>query len=171
MISGMKAPGSPSPIRLVCWFVIGGALALSSFLALLLVPVPADRSERLLIRGVIGFVPFCIGIAISLVAMHRLRRGLNNNAWTEAELAPLRTQINHPAWTLLILLSIVTYVGSAIVSDLDHGTTLRSALMILVIWISQVKAVMKPREVAGEGGLLSLDNSKHLQSSHWGRAK
>ena len=158
-------------MRLVVWFVIGGAVALSSFLALLLVPVPADRIERLLISGVIGFVPFCIGIAISLVAMHRLRRGIKNEMWTEAALAPLRTRINHPAWTLLILLSFVTYVGSAIVSDLNHGTGLRNALMILVIWISQLKVVMKPREVAGEGGLRDLQNSKIIQSKHWGESR
>jgi hypothetical protein len=166
-------------MRLAYLVLIGGALASSGFL-LLLLPVPqlfvSDHGARTLLsknllRGIVCFVPFCCGVSISLLAGRRLKRGIDSDVWTEAELAPLRTRLDDPAWTVLILLFFAAYIGSAFATDISHGTGLRGVLMIFILLISQLKTIVRPKRVAGGGQLQDWRNFKPIQSEHWGEPR
>ena len=142
-------------MRLVCWVVIGGAVASSSYLALLMPisqMVAAEQGARIL-RGIIFSILFCSGMAISLLTVRRLGRGVDADVWTEAELAPLRKRLNHPAWIAAALLFIAAYIGSALETVLNHGTAFLGFLIIPAILIPLLKTVIRPRQTAKDRGL------------------
>ena len=70
---------------LACWALIGSAVMVIPFL-LLVLPIPLLRidhcidllSSKNLLRLAIVLVPFLSGLAVSLIAERRLRRGIDN---------------------------------------------------------------------------------------------
>jgi hypothetical protein len=177
MISGMKMPGSTSPMRLASRALIGGAVTVISFL-LLILPIPLLRvdhcvelfSSKNLLRLTVVLIPLLSGLAVSLMAERQLRRGIDNEEWQERELGPLRKVLAHPVWTVISVIPLVALLGYGVTSNLSHGLSLFWSLMIPAQTISRLRVMVKPKRVAG-GALQDWRSFKPIQSEHWGEPR
>src|SRR5271170_1801134 len=105
----------PNPKLLVICALVAAFFATSTWLIFFLPIPPFDANgsgfwnvlwlNRL--RITTGFAPFVLGIAISLWAERRLKRGLHNEIWTEAQLEPVRALVAKPIWSWISILIIV----------------------------------------------------------------
>jgi hypothetical protein len=173
----MKMLGSSSPLRLACWAGIGTAVMVIPFLLLVLLN-PLLRinhcvellSSKNLLRLTVVLIPLLSGVAVSLMAERRLRRGIDNEEWQERELEPLREVLAYPVWTVMGVIPLVVLIGYGVTANVSHGMPLFSSLMLPVQMISRLRVMVKPKRVAG-GGLQDWRSFKPIQSEHWGEPR
>ena len=176
----MKTPVSTSPMRLASWVGVGCALAIAPFAVTTFLHVPrlpvsgcglvgsifwANR-----LRLLVFFVPFAVGMSISMVAERRLRRGFEGEQWQEPEVEMLRRRMNHPMWSIFVWLPIVAWLGYAFESSMVHGMPLFWATMVPAQTISRLKMMVRPKRVR-DGILQDWRSFKPIQSEHWGESR
>ena len=165
-------------MRLACWAAAGSSGMAISFL-LLILPITLLRidhciglfSSKNLLRLTIVLTPLVSGLAVSLMAERRLRRGIDNEEWQERELVPLRKVLDHPAWTVIGVIPLVALIGYGMTSKVFHGSALFWGLMAPVQTISRLRMMVKPKGVAGVGVLQDWRSFKPIQSEHWGKSR
>jgi hypothetical protein len=174
----MKMPQRTSPMQLACWAGIGSLIAASEFVVgFVNIPhlptkVPGMGvvlwSRPLLI--VACFLPLICGYAISLSAERRLRKGMNEKAWTEQELGPLRLRLSHPVGKWLIGILIATFGILILLSA--RGLYPASMIWALILPFQIVARVYQTVMPAGRSDSMLLGNNfAPIQSEHWGRRR
>jgi hypothetical protein len=174
----MKMPQRTSPLQLACWAGIGSLIAASEFVVgFVNIPhlptkVPGMGvvlwSRPLLI--VACFLPLICGYAISLSAERRLRKGMNEKAWTEQELGPLRLRLSHPVGKWLIGILIATFGILILLSA--RGLYPASMIWALILPFQIVARVYQTVMPAGRSDSMLLGNNfAPIQSEHWGRRR
>jgi hypothetical protein len=108
-------------------------------------------------------------MTISMVAEKRLRRGFKNDVWQESEVELLRRRLVHPAWSILVALTLVTWFVHAVVAS--HGLLGFGTLMFPMQTISRLKMMVGSKQVARGGVLQDWRNFKPIQSEHWGEPR
>jgi hypothetical protein len=174
----MKMPQRTSPMQLACWAGIGSVIAASEFvLGFVNIPhlptkVPGMGvvlwSRPLLI--VACFLPLICGYAISLSAERRLRKGMNEKAWTEQELEPLRLRLSHPVgkWLIGILIAAFGILILLSACGLFHASMIWASILPFQIMANVYRLVMP----AGRSDSMLLGNNfAPIQSEHWGRRR
>jgi hypothetical protein len=173
----MKMLGSSSPMRLASRALIGGAVMVIPFLLLMLLN-PLLRidhcvdlfSSKNLLRLSVVLIPLLSGLAVSLMAERRLRRGIDNEEWEERDLEPLRKVLAYPVWTVISVIPLVVLIGYGVTSNVSRGLPLFWSLMIPTQTISRLRVMVKPKRVAG-GGLQDWRSFKPIRSEHWGEPR
>jgi hypothetical protein len=174
----MKMPQRTSPLQLACWAGIGSLIAASEFVVgFVNIPhlptkVPGMGvvlwSRPLLI--VACFLPLICGYAISLSAERRLRKGMNEKAWTEQELGPLRLRLSHPVGKWLIGILIATFGILILLSA--RGLYPASMIWALILPFQIVARVYQTVMPARRSDSMLLGNNfAPIQSEHWGRRR
>jgi hypothetical protein len=180
-MAGMKELAQTSPMRLAGWVGAGSLLSASVF-ALGFVHAPCKPvgfcGEGAALWGgrlflFLGLACLLGGSALAFWAVGRLRRGMKEGAWSDAELAPLRKRLDHPVWGWL---GVAGMVGIVAVLILYARGSLHLPLFYLLIFpfqsFSRVKQIVKhaQNDGAGSGILRDWRNFKPLRSEHWGEA-
>ncbi|HEY6767607.1 MAG TPA: hypothetical protein VI386_22860 [Candidatus Sulfotelmatobacter sp.] len=117
------------------------------------------------------FLPLICGYAISLSAERRLRKGMNEKAWTEQELEPLRLRLSHPVgkWLIGIVIVIVIAAFGILIllsaCGLFHASMIWASILPFQIMANVYRLVMP----AGRSDSMLLGNNfAPIQSEHWG---
>lgn len=160
-----------SPMRLAAWAGVGSVLVVSPVIfELLRLPqflahegnsgaVLSAWPLRLLV-----FVPSLIGLGIALVAGQKLRGGIKKDAWTDAELEPLRRRLRKPVWGLVSVALVILGVGLVVTArGFDHAGWFCFLILPFQILLQIVQAV-RPVESSRE----RIDGSATVRSEHWG---
>lgn len=168
----------PDPKQLVTWAIAGAVIAASTwFLSFVHIPRLSANGEGFWavlwtdrLRFVAYFAPFVIGLAPSLWAEHRFKRGLKGEIWSEAELEPVRVLVAKPVWSwtsrLLIGAAVVAVIFSARTAGTGH-VALLYILLYPVQTAARIRQLMTPK-VTSTGGLKDWQNFKPIHSDHWG---
>jgi hypothetical protein len=171
----MKMPQRTSPLQLACWAGIGSLIAASEFvlgfvnLHHLTTKVPGmgavPWSRPLLLIACL--FPLICGYAISLSAERRLRKGMNEKAWTEQELEPLRLRLSLPVVKWLIGILIAAF---GVLILLSACGLFRASMIWALIFPFQIMAnVYRLVMPAGRSDSMLLGNNfAPIQSEHWG---
>jgi hypothetical protein len=169
----------PNPKLLVTWAIAGALLAASTWF-LSFIPVPrlhangcgfGDVLWMNRLRFLVFFLPFAIGIAVSLSAERRFNRGFLNGIWSEAQLEPVRALLAKPVWSttaaVLAVAIVVEVIYSAKTSHLGGG-----AFIYLLLFPNQtatrIRQLITPK-VQTTSGLIGWHNFKPIQSDQWGQ--
>jgi hypothetical protein len=168
----------PTPRRLARWAMAGASLAATSWLVFFL-PIsrlPTDghglwASLWINRLGLIAsLVPLALGIAISQWAQRRLKRGVNSNLWSPAELDPVTALVTNPIWPwaslILVALDILLITSSQ--RGMHGGGIAFICSAILPTQIAnQIRQLVTPKENS-TGIFTNWQSSKPIQSKHWG---
>jgi len=124
------------------------------------------------LRFVAYFAPFTIGIAISLWAERRFRRGFQDEIWSEAQLEPVRTLLAKPFWNRTTWL-LWLLLGFAVVSIIYSASTSHSGGALIYILLFPIQTAMRIRQlvtpkIESTGVLKNWQNFKPIHSEHWG---
>jgi hypothetical protein len=169
----------PNPKILAVWAIAGAFFAASSYL-LVLLPIPRLPGNghgfwALLwmnrLRFVTFFGPFFLGLAISLGADRRFKRGFHDDLWSEAELEPVKVFVAYPIWTWASLALIVPGLLTTIFSrHTPHsGGSIFFYAALLPSQIAQgLRQLIMPR-VKTTGVFKDWQNFKPIHSDHWGK--
>jgi hypothetical protein len=145
----------PSPKLLVTWAIAGAVLATSpwllSFVHIPRLSVNGSGFWAVLwmnrLRFVAYFAPFAIGIAISLWAEQQLKRGFQDEIWSEAELESVRTLITKPVWSwaswLLIGAAVVSVIFSARTAHTDGNFFY--TLIFPILTATRIRQLVTPK--------------------------
>jgi hypothetical protein len=170
--------GKPNPKLLVTWAIVGAVIATSTwFLSFVHIPrLPTNGSgfwavlwmNRL--RFIAFFAPFAIGVTVSLLAERRLKRGLQDEIWSEAQLEPMLTLVAKPIWSWTGWLLF----GAAAVSVIFSARTAHTGGSLFYILLYPIQTAMRIRQlvtpkIQSTGGLKDWQNFKPIRSEHWGQ--
>ena len=168
----------PNPKHLAAWAIAGAFLAASSYL-LAFVPIPRLHAHghglwaalwmnRL--RFLAFFTPFTLGLAISLGAERRFKRGFLTDLWSEAELEPFKALLAYPVWTSASL--ILMGIGLLAVIFSNPKTHFSGVFFYILLLPSQtamrLRQLVTPR-VKTTGVFMDWQSFKPIRSDHWGR--
>jgi hypothetical protein len=173
----MKTPQRTSPMRLACWAGIGSAIAASEFVVgfvnipHLTTKVPAMGAvlwPRPLLMMACLF-PLICGYAISMSAERRLRKGMNEKAWTEQEPEPLRLRLSLPVVKWLIGIVIVIAAFGILILLSARGFSGVGLIWALIFPLQIMARVYQTVMPAGRSdSMLPGNNFAPIQSEHWG---
>ncbi len=129
------------------------------------------RSDWL--RLLVFLLPFAAGFAISFWAERRLKRNFMDGVWTEVELAPALTFLEHPlrnlmGWILFGVSVIVVLAIGGHTSRVPEFTFLSSLFwfsFLHTMTATRLRQLLAPRK---SSNLLNWQSFKPLQSEHWG---
>jgi hypothetical protein len=111
--------------------------------------------------------PLICGYAISLSAERRLRKGMNEKAWTEQELEPLRLRLSHPVGKWLLGILIAAFGILILLSA--RGLYPASMIWALILPFQIMARVYQTVMSAGRSDSMLLGNNfAPIQSEHWG---
>jgi hypothetical protein len=170
----------PNPKLLVICAIAGALFATSTFL-LAFLPIPQFNSggsgfweilwmNRL--RIVVLFAPFVLGIIVSFWAERRLKRGLQNKNWTEAELEPVRALVVKPIWLKIVIVLIAAIALQVIYSArTSHacGLTLLYLFLVPLQTVTRIRQLVIPPKANPTGIFTDSLSSKTIHSDHWGQ--
>jgi hypothetical protein len=173
----MKMPQRTSPMRLVCWAGIGSVIAASEFVVGF-VNIPHLRTKVPGMGAVLWprpllfiacLFPLICGYAISLSAERRLRKGMNEKAWTEQELEPLRLRLSLPVVKWLIGIGIVIAAFGILILLSARGFSGVGLIWVLLFPLQNMARVYQTVMPAGRSDSMLLGNNfAPIQSEHWG---
>jgi hypothetical protein len=169
----------PNPKQLVLWAIAGAFLAASiCFVAILPIQkLPAHGSavwdvawsNRLQLAALT--IPLALGLAVSLLAVRRFKRGFHDNIWTEADLEPVKVLVTNRIWLWASLALIVPPLVSIILNkNLAHpGAGGFICLALLPTQTAQhIQQLLTPKEKS-TSVFADWQNSKPISSGHWGQ--
>jgi hypothetical protein len=111
-------------------------------------------------------IPFVAGVAITLWAERRLRKGIKESVWADAELAPIRLRLESPMWIWLVIgMSVPCIVWYA--RGLQHPVTIVVLLFPLQTPM-RLHQILKSRQDS-PGSLLSEEFAP-IRSEYWGES-
>jgi hypothetical protein len=168
----------PKPKQLAVWAIAGAFLAASTCLVFI-VPIPhlpANGSgywsvvwmNRLRLATLYASLP--IGVAISLLAVRRFKRGFHANIWSEAELEPVKALVTNPIWLWASAIFIAPVLLSIIFTrDIGHAGA--GGFMCLGLFPAQtaqrIRQLLTPKEKS-TAVFADWQNFKPIRSDHWG---
>ncbi|MDQ2832432.1 MAG: hypothetical protein M3Y50_01580 [Acidobacteriota bacterium] len=163
-------------MRLAVWAAAGSLLVASTFLIDFIPFAPAGGSglvatlwiRRWMILSI--FIPFFSGMAITFRAERQLRSGINNELWSDAELAPLRKLLRSPYWKWLAAADFGTYLA-LIVSNHHRAVTFFSVLWPFQVLLSLSNIVTPRTSYSGLGVQIDWAKSAPVRSEHWGETR
>ncbi len=166
----MKVAGSSSPMRLAACAVLGSLLVPG----LLLLDSVIPRTNHLSLAArlwpnprlmFLFYGPLLSAFTMLVFSQLRLQRGVKKDAWTKAELEPLRKRLEAPVWIWLYLVAFAVFI------PLAAWRTDRANLFYLMIFPLQtvvgLRGVIKPKSENSDG-LLNLIASSPIRSEDWG---
>ena len=113
---------------------------------------------------VLLLTPLVCALGITPWAWTRLQKGVKQNAWTEAELAPLRRWLDRPAWMWLYLALFGVYI--ALFAWQGRGAVLLLFVLFPLQTVMSLQRIVKPP--TGSSELMNLGTSAPIRSEHWG---
>jgi len=159
----MKKLGQTSPMRLVCWDLIGGLLVVIGFVQeMVYVLLGNDRPWN---GKWIWLGPFVLGMGIILIAERQLR----GEIWSDEELGPLRRLLDHPAWNVLVLIPFFVLLIMLAIRRLDHHIVPWVFLILPSQTVMRLRQIVKPK-VSSEK-LLAWQSFAPIHSEHWGESR
>ncbi|WP_158793428.1 hypothetical protein [Granulicella sp. L60] len=177
----MKELTQTSPMRLAGWVGAGSLLWASAFL-LGFTHAPCKPigfcgegaalwGGRLLVF--LGLACLLGGFALVFWAERKLKLGMKEGVWSEAELEPLRRRLDHPVWGWL---GVVGMIGVVAVLVLYARGSVHLPLFYLLLFpfqnFNRVKQIVKraQNEGVGAGALRDWRSFRPIRSEHWGEA-
>jgi hypothetical protein len=114
-------------------------------------------------------VPMILGIAVYLWALRRFKRGLDEERWPEASLAPVRSLLRRPwGWCGFVLFALACLLFIYVKKDLN-GAVYLLILPSDAVW-SLRRLVNPPAEFSSTVSL-DLSSAQPLRSEHWGESR
>ena len=165
----MKGSGHLSPIKLAVWSAGSSLFFASYFLLAFAVPHHDHQPLASALHGkpwlmVLLLTPLVCALGITPWAWTRLQKGVKQNAWTEAELAPLRRWLDRPVWMWLYL--ALFGVSIALFAWQGRGAVFLLFVLFPLQTVMSLQRIVKPPTDSSE--LMNLGTSAPIRSEHWG---
>ena len=116
-------------------------------------------------RMLLFYGPLLSAFTMLVWSQLRLQRGVKKNAWTEAELAPLRKRLEAPVWIWLYLAAFAALIAIFAWSD-KHAAAFLIMIFPLQTVLNLRNLVIQKKE--NSDGLLNLTTSSPVRSEDWG---
>ncbi len=168
----------PDPMRLATLAITGASLAAATWFVFL-IPVP-----RLLIHGygywpeiwtyrlrfLVYATPFVSGLVLWLWAEKRFKRGFQADAWTEAQLAPVRSFLSSRLWAWSGLALIVVCATALLLRRSSYAGSVIYMLILPSQTAQRLRTLITPTSNK-RSGLADWGNFQPIRSEHWGQHK
>ena len=111
--------------------------------------------------------PFLLGMTLTFLAGHRLKRGIQNGRWPAADIEALRARMEHRLWTALYVACIAIWSLSLLDNGRYRAFTL--AALPLYLAISTLQTSLRRPFNLDSTRKLQLTQPTRLTSTHWGQ--
>jgi hypothetical protein len=147
-----------TPLQLAGLSLFGVLIAASFYL----LPLHALGTRRALI----ALLPFALGIALYALSLHRLRKSIKQQLWTDQQIAPLLRITSSMLFQCLGFVCLGLFFLSLLAPHAYRAIGWSSWL--LGMWIMQLQStVQRPKPPAGPR--INWRTRPPIQSDHWGQ--
>lgn len=149
-----------TPLRLAGWTALGSVVSVIGFASV--------RAFRESLPALLACAALALGgLVLVYYPTYQLRRGVENDRWSEEELGPLRRATEHPAWFAATFLLVIAMLASLVVVN-SHRPFFWGVFVLLQPLSQLSSAVRRPPKAAGHAARLDWSKVPPLQSDHWG---
>jgi hypothetical protein len=150
-----------SPAQLTALSLLGALIAVGIFV----LPVRGHLNPARIAALVAVLLP---SLGLPVWAIRRLKNGIQNEDWTEAQLAPLRRVALAP-WVMWLAFACLAVFFVCIISDHDRRQIGWSAYLLSMDLIQLRQALRKPVTKASSAPRIDWRTRPPLHSDHWGQ--
>ena len=151
-----------SPVRLSAVIVVCGLVAWAGFLG-----ASMHRVHNSLALLLACFVIEAACVAGMFWAGNELRNQVENQRWPEEQIAPFMAAVRHPAWILMMLVSMILMLV-ALRSHSHHNEYFFAVFFFLQVQTQLGSAFRRTSKKSGPRVPIDWTRVARLNSEHWG---